>query len=446
MRLLNFIVDNIVLTFMALVGLYSLFVMNRRERQHIEAKKLIKKAEKSGLNEPLSLHPEIDPGLCAGCGSCTTVCPEGDILKLVNHKAVLVSPAKCVGHGECERACPFDAIKLVFGTKTRGMEIPRLNSNYETNVSGLYIAGELGGMGLIRNAIKQGILATSDAIKKLPSEKTDYDLIIVGAGPAGMAAGVTAIAGKKSYLLLEQNTFGGTVYNFPRQKIVMSYPFDLPIVGKFKFESNKISKEQLLQYWNGVRKKTGLKVNNNTKFETVEKIGNIFKVKSSLGEHTAKKVILCLGVRGSPRKLGAPGEDLAKVTYNLVDPEQYQNKNIIVVGGGNAGVEAAQMLGESRWHNKVHLLVRGPVFDRCNDDNKERITSMESRGLVKILFNTSVASIEEGFVNIKKQDETLRLANDFVFVFAGAELPHKFLMSLGVEIEKKFGEGLKNAV
>ncbi|MBK9323435.1 MAG: NAD(P)-binding domain-containing protein [Bdellovibrionaceae bacterium] len=141
-----------------------------------------------------------------------------------------------------------------------------------------------------------------------------------------MAAGVTAIAGKKSYLLLEQNTFGGTVYNFPRQKIVMSYPFDLPIVGKFKFESNKISKEQLLQYWNGVRKKTGLKVNNNTKFETVEKIGNIFKVKSSLGEHTAKKVILCLGVRGSPRKLGAPGEELAKVTYNLLDPEQYQNK------------------------------------------------------------------------------------------------------------------------
>ncbi|MBK9323436.1 MAG: 4Fe-4S binding protein [Bdellovibrionaceae bacterium] len=171
MRLLNFVVDNIVLTFMALVGLYSLFVMNRRERQQIEAKKLIKKAEKSGLNEPLSLHPEIDPGLCAGCGSCTTVCPEGDILKLVNHKAVLVSPTKCVGHGECERACPFDAIKLVFGTKTRGMEIPRLNANYETNVSGLYIAGELGGMGLIRNAIKQGILATSDAIKKLPSEK-----------------------------------------------------------------------------------------------------------------------------------------------------------------------------------------------------------------------------------------------------------------------------------
>jgi thioredoxin reductase/NAD-dependent dihydropyrimidine dehydrogenase PreA subunit len=446
MRFLNFIADNIVLTFIAVVSLYSILSISRREKHHREAKKLLSKTIKSGLNEPLSLHPEIDPGLCAGCGSCTTVCPEGDILKLINHKAVLVSPTKCVGHGECEKACPMNAIKLVFGTKTRGMDIPRLNSNYETNVGGLYIAGELGGMGLIRNAIKQGILAATDAIKKLPKEKADYDLIIIGGGPAGLAAGVTAIAEKKSYLLLEQNTFGGTVYNFPRQKIVMSHPFELPIIGKFKFESNKVSKEQLLKYWNHVRQKTGLKVQVNTKFESLEKIGTIFKVKSGKGEYTARKVILCMGVRGSPRRLGVPGEDLSKVTYNLLDPEQYQEKNVIVVGGGNAGVEAAQMLSEARWRNKVHLLLRGPAFDRCNEDNIKRITHMESQGLVKIWYNTSVQSISENIARLKKEDEIIELPNDFVFVFAGAELPHKFLMSLGIEIDKKFGEGMKNAV
>lgn len=447
MRLLNLLVDNIILVSLAGITLYALFShILGREKQHANAKKIMNKAIKSGLNEPMSLHPEIDPGLCAGCGSCTTVCPEGDILKLINHKAVLVSPTKCVGHGECERACPLGAIQLVFGTKTRGMDIPRLNSNYETNVPGLYIAGELGGMGLIRNAIKQGIMAANDAIKKLPQEKADYDLIIVGGGPAGLAAGVTAIAGKKTYLLLEQNSFGGTVYNFPRQKVVMSHPFDLPIVGKFKFENNKVSKEELLRYWDNVRKKTGLKVHNQTKFEGVERVGNIFKVRSSKGEYTARKVILCMGVRGSPRRLGVPGEDLAKVTYNLLDPQQYQGKNVIVVGGGNAGVEAAQMLGEARWRNKVHLLVRGPAFDRCNEDNINRITKMESQGLVQIWYNASVQTILPGITRVKKLEETIDLPNDFVFVFAGAELPHKFLMSLGVEIDKKFGEGMKNAV
>jgi thioredoxin reductase/ferredoxin len=446
MPIINFISDNIILTFIGIVGLFTFLSIGRREKQHQQAKKLLSKAIKSGLNEPMTLHPEIDPGLCAGCGACTTVCPEGDILKLINHKAVLVGPAKCVGHGECERACPMNAIKLVFGTKTRGMEIPRLNSNYETNVAGLYIAGELGGMGLIRNAIKQGILAATDALKKPPQEKADYDLIVVGGGPAGLAAGVTAIAEKKSYLLLEQNSFGGTVYNFPRQKVVMSHPFELPIVGKFKFESNKVSKEELLKYWNDVRKKTGLKVQVNTKFEGLEKVGNIFKVKSGNGEYTARKVILCMGVRGSPRRLGVPGEDLAKVTYNLLDPEQYQGKNVIVVGGGNAGVEAAQMLGEARWSNKVHLLVRGPAFDRCNEDNIKRITEMEAKGLVKIWYSSSVQNITEGFAQIKKQDEIIDLPNDYIFVFAGAELPNKFLMSLGIEIDKKFGEGMKDAI
>lgn len=428
-------------TFLFLTG-FVLWHSGKRKKQTKEAKKLIAKAVKSGLNEPLTLHPVIDPALCGGCGSCTKVCPEGDILKLVNHKAELVSPSKCVGHGECEKACPFNAIKLVFGTKTRGMDIPRLTSNYETNVPGLYIAGELGGMGLIRNAIKQGVLSATHALQKIGSEKTDYDLIIVGAGPAGLAASLTAIANKKKYLCIEQNSLGGTVYNFPRQKVVMSHPFDLPIVGKMKFKNNKVSKEELLEYWKEVKTKTGFKVQEQTAFQNLEKKNNIFEVVTSKGTYTAKKVILAMGVRGSPRKLGVPGEDSSKVTYNLLDPEQYMNKNIVVVGGGNAGVEAAQMLGQVKYNSKVHLLVRGPAFDRCNQDNIDRITKMEKNGLVKIWFNSSIQEIFPDMVKLKKGEEILSLPNDFVFVFAGAEMPHKFLMSLGVAIDKKFESGL----
>ncbi len=443
-KLIDILIDNIVYIIFGGMFFFVYLSTRKRNQQHKEAKKLIEKAIKSGVNEPMTLHPEVDPVLCAGCGACTKVCPEGDILKLINHKAVLVGPSKCVGHGECERACPVDAIKLVFGTKTRGMDIPRLSGNYETNVKGLYIAGELGGMGLIRNAIKQGILAGQDAISKLSSDAADYDLLVVGAGPAGLAASMTAIAQKKSYLCIEQGSFGGTVYNFPRQKVVMSHPFELPLVGQKKFESNKVSKEQLLSYWSEARKKVGLKVSEQTKFENLEKIGNIFSVKTDKGVFKARKVILCMGVRGSPRRLGVPGEDLSKVTYNLLDPEQYQGQSVVVVGGGNAGVEAAQMLGDPKWNNKVHLLVRSETFDRCNEDNIKRITAMKQKGQVEIWFNSSVQEVLKDQIKIKKENKIEELKNSFVFVFAGAEMPHKFLMSLGIQIDKKFAEGLGN--
>lgn len=400
---------------------------------------MLAKAVKANMNEPLTLHPEIDPAICSGCGACTIVCPEGDILKMINNKAVLVGPTKCVGHGECERACPVDAISLVFGTKARGMDIPRVSTNYETNVPGLYIAGELGGMGLIRNAVKQGISAATHALSKTSSEPADFDLVVVGAGPAGLAATLVAIAQKKKYLTLEQNGFGGTVYNFPRQKVVMSHPFDLPLVGKMKYESNKVSKEELLDSWNQVRRKTGLKIQEQTQFQTVEKVGKNFRVKTNQGDYLTKKVILAMGVRGSPRKLGVPGEESSKVTYNLLDPEQYKDMDVVVVGGGNAGVEAAQMLGEARWKNRVHLLVRSDQFDRCNEDNILRITKMEKNNLVQIWYNSSISEIRPKEVMIKKNEEILTLPNDFIFIFAGAELPFKFLMGLGVEIEKKFG-------
>lgn len=441
-KLIELILNNVVLLLALLMSAFILLPMLKRKKQTKEAKKLIAKAIKSGMNEPLTLHPEIDPTLCSGCAACTVVCPEGDILKMVGHKAQLVSPTKCVGHGECERACPMNAIKLVFGTKARGMDIPRVSTNYETNIKGLYIAGELGGMGLIRNAIKQGISAGQHALKNLGNIKTDYDLLVVGAGPAGLAASLTAIAEKKTYLCIEQGSLGGTVFNFPRQKIVMSHPFELPLVGKMKFESNKVSKEELLDYWNDVKKKTGYQIQESTKFESMENKNTHFVVKTSQGTYSAQKVILAMGVRGSPRKLGVPGEESSKVTYNLLDPEQYQKKCVVVVGGGNAGVEAAQMLGEAKYQSTVHLFVRSQTFDRCNEDNINRITAMEKKGLVKIWYNTSIEEIFKDKIRLKKGDEVLEIPNDYVFVFAGAELPHKFLMSLGVQIDKKFAEGL----
>jgi thioredoxin reductase/NAD-dependent dihydropyrimidine dehydrogenase PreA subunit len=446
LKWINFISDNFNAIVLAIAGLFAFWQIAKREGQHKRAKKILKKAIDGKLDEPITLHPEIDPNLCAGCGTCTTACPEGSILSLINHKAVLVAPTKCVGHGECERACPMNAIKLVFGTKTRGMDIPRLTTHYETNVPGLYIAGELGGMGLIRNATKQGFLAASHALKNLEkTKKNDFDLLVVGAGPAGLAASLTAIAHKKSYICLEQNSFGGTVYNFPRQKIVMSHPFELPIVGSKKFESHKVSKETLLKYFNKIRQSTGLKVKENVRFESLTQDTGGFRVKTNTGEFQASKVILAMGVRGTPRRLGVKGEDTEKVTYNLIDPEQYQGCAIVVVGGGNAGLEAAQMLSSMKLKNTVHLFIRGDNFDRANEDNINKIREMAQKGLIDIWFKSSVVEILPAKIIVNHDGKTEELPNHYVFIFAGAEMPHKFLMSLGVDIEKKFGTGLQGA-
>jgi thioredoxin reductase (NADPH) len=440
--------ENIELVGYSLIVLFALRLTLKSSIKNRTAKKHLKQAVSKNLHEPLTMHPKIDESLCMGCGDCTKVCPEGEtVLQMINHKAVLIKAAKCVGHGVCEAACPLDAIDLVFGTKKRGMDIPRISSDYETNVVGMYIAGELGGMGLISNAIKQGQHATEHALRNIKSgSNTDVDLFIVGAGPAGFAACLAAQKMKKSYICIDQNSIGGAVYNFPRQKIVMVQPIVLPFEGKMKFKKNVVSKEELLEQWKNIIKKYKLKINEKEAFKGVTGSDGNFSVITSKKSYSAKKVLLAMGVRGSPRKLDLPNEDMAKVAYNLIDPEQYQGKHIAIVGGGNAAVEAAQYLAKKQYRNKIYLIVRGDEdsgLKRCAEDNKILLFKCVEQGNVQILYSSSVIGIEKRELLLKIGEDERKINNDFLFVFAGAELPHKFLMSLGITIEKKFGSKLK---
>ena len=260
------------------VLLIAFFHVRKRNRNTETALALQKEAIEAGLTEPSSLHPFIDPNKCLGAGGCVQACPE-EAIGMIGGKAYLVNPTVCIGHGACEAACPHHAISLVFGTEKRGMDIPKVDPNFETNVKGIFIAGELGGMGLIRKAATQGAQAIN-TIKKQKGNADILDVVIVGAGPAGLASTLGAIEGKLRYVTLEQeSSLGGAIFQYPRNKIAMTAPVKLPIIGQVKM--GEISKEALLEFWNKVVNKTGMKINFHERMENITKSGNGFVVKTS---------------------------------------------------------------------------------------------------------------------------------------------------------------------
>lgn len=414
-----------------------LFLFARKLRSHRNLK-LLQKVTADGLTEPASLHPVFDPQICVGCGACVTACPEGTVIGLIHGKANLINPTKCIGHGACKKACPFDAITLVFGSAARGVDIPVVKENFETNVPGMFIAGELGGMGLIRNAVEQGRQAMENIAKLsgIGKNKDRYDVVIVGAGPAGFAASLCAHEKKLRYRTIEQDSLGGTVFKFPRGKIVMTAPVKLPIIGTVKFRETK--KETLLTFWQEVEKRTNVKIHYREKMDTITRDGDGFIVKTTKGEYKTRAVLLAIGRRGTPRKLGVPGEDQSKVVYSLIDPEQYRNQHVLVVGGGDAAMEAATSIAEEPG-TSVILSYRSEAFSRAKEKNREKVTKMEKNGTLKVLLSSNVKEIQPDKVIIEQQGKVQEFSNQAVIVCAGGILPTPFLKEIGIQVDTKHG-------
>ncbi|MEY4100389.1 MAG: hypothetical protein RL300_1560 [Pseudomonadota bacterium] len=411
-----------------------LYVRRQRRIQASSQKELQESIEKS-LTEPPSLHPLIDSVRCIGSGSCVKACPE-EALGIVNGKAVLVNAAACIGHGACLSACPVDGIKLVFGTETRGIDIPHIGENFETNVPGIFIAGELGGMGLIRKAAEQGRKAM-DAIRKRSGGKADFDVVVVGCGPAGLSAGLSAIHHKQRYKLLEQEeSLGGAVYHYPRQKIAMTAPVVLDLVGKVKF--GEVQKEKLLEFWQKVVADTGLQIAFRERMESISRQEDHFVVTTNRTSYTTRNVLLTMGRRGTPRKLDVPGEETHKVTYRLIDPAQYEGQSILVVGGGDSALEAAIALSEQK-NTRVILSYRSEAFSRVKQKNRDLLQEQERTGKVLVLLKSTVKIIHEQSVEIAHDGHVQTYPNDAVIVCAGGLLPTPLLQKIGIEFETKFG-------
>ncbi len=392
-----------------------------------------------GVEGPPTLHPVIDGEACIGSGACVRACPEDRALVIVKGRGHLAHASGCVGHGECLRACPVDAITLVFGSARRGVDLPEVDRRFESSQRGLYIAGELGGMGLIATAVRQGVKAVEAIATSLRDEQARDDelaLLVVGAGPAGIAAMLAAHrCGLRARWIEKELSLGGAVRSYPRGKVVMTTPVELPVYGRIHLR--RTSKAALIELWQDVLARSDIRPEYGVSLQSVVRYDDVLVATTTAGPIRARRVLLATGRRGRPRRLGVEGEELAHVYHHVEDPTEHDGERILIVGGGDVAVEAALALAE-RPGTRVTLCHRGDRFDRAKPANQDRLAEAE-RGDLRVLRGAQVERFAPASATIRTTDSTCSLDVDRVFVLVGSDLPVDLLSSTGVRVETHHG-------
>jgi thioredoxin reductase/Pyruvate/2-oxoacid:ferredoxin oxidoreductase delta subunit len=387
-------------------------------------------------------HPVIDLSRCLGCGTCVAACPEDGVLELVHGQAAVVHGARCEGIAACERECPVGAIQVTLADGDVRRDVPVVSAGLEALGSpGLFLAGEVTAHALIKSAIEQGAAVAGEVARRVEGATVQagkLDLVIVGAGPAGLACSLEAKRLGLRFATLEQASGpGGAVARYPRRKLVLTQPVDLPLHGRLGRTS--YSKEELMGLWNGICAEHELPLSFGEELQGVEPDDDGgYVVRTSAGTHRARFVCLALGRRGTPNRLGVPGEDLAKVSYSLLDAHSYRGRRVLVVGGGDSAVETALALAEQDG-NEVSISYRREAFFRLRERNRERLERALAEGRLQTLTSTRVTAIEPGQVELALAEDgaerPLALDNDEVFILAGGRAPFELLERSGVSFD-----------
>jgi thioredoxin reductase/Pyruvate/2-oxoacid:ferredoxin oxidoreductase delta subunit len=381
-----------------------------------------------------ALHAVVRGDVCVGCGACVSVCPEPGAIALEG-KLAIVHTESCKAHGECVSACPVNGIFLGSGAAVQRVETPDLTLEFETNVPGLFIVGELGGRGLIKNAINEGRVAAEAVASRVKARRAAgpsglvHDVVVVGSGPAGLSAALTCRQHGLTLAVLEQGDAAESIRRYPRHKLLLAEPVHLPVYGDLWIAD--ASKETLLGIWDSVLRVTGLEIRTGQRVVDVKREGWGFHVITEAAAWPARNVILALGRRGSPRKLGVPGEDLPKVVYDVVEMEAFRGRRVLVVGGGDSAIESAVGLARQD-DTTVHLSHRRDTFSRVKPRNREKLDDAVGRRAVTLLLESSVVEIEPEAVRLATPAGPIDLPNDDVIVRIGGEPPTAFLERIGV--------------
>ena len=388
-------------------------------------------------------HAIVRTDACVGCGACVDVCPEPGAIRLEG-KMAIVDLERCKGHGECARACPVGGIVLATGAAVQRIETPSLDAHFETNVPGLYVVGELGGRGLIKNAINEGKIAVEEVARRVRSAPRAesapdlLDVVVVGSGPAGLSAGLEALRQGLRYEVLERGDLSDTIRRYPRHKILMAEPVKVPLYGDLWVAD--ASKESLLRVWQTIVAQTGLEVRTGRSVERVERRNGWLEIAAATpaGNEVfrARHVVLALGRRGTPRRLGVPGEELPKVFYDVVEMEAFARSRVLVVGGGDSAIEVVVGLARQP-ATAVTLSYRGEEFTRIKDRNREHLEEARVQGRVEIVLKSRVREIRDDSVVLEATGAERVIPNDYVIVRAGGVPPFDFLRAAGVRIVTK---------
>lgn len=423
------------------VWLIVLWLWECRIRHHQRTRHLAdwEESKQVGTHLPIAQHPQIDPYLCIGCGCCVRSCPE-KALSLVNHTAHLSRASHCVGHAYCEQVCPMGAIRVGLGDLAHTPDMPVLSDTLETSIPGVFIVGELGGMALIRHGINQGTAAVDHIARTLQQRKETkspdvLDILIVGAGPSGIAATLRARQLGLHAVTIDRYAWGGAVRRYPRAKLTMTRPVTLPLHGRLK--RTQYTKEELLDLWASVFEQHNIRIHDQEALLAIEPDSKgLFQCQTSVGVHQARTVILALGRRSTPRQLGVPGEDLPHVLYDLDDPAVYRDEDLLVVGGGDSAVETALALAEQP-NTRVTLAYRRAHFFRVKRQNLDALNDLISQNRLKVLYHAHVTTIAPGQVTLEikppsESSSTEHIPAQHIFIRAGGTAPYGFLKDMGI--------------